>query len=86
MMPIDWVNICVVSLNKGKEDKCDCTSFKSINLLSAVSKVYDKVLVKRIRESTEGVSDVIKIGLKRDGMHGSNIWSETCIQIIFSKK
>ncbi len=39
-------------LLKVKEDKCDCTSFRGASLMSAVGKVYGKLLVKKIREGT----------------------------------
>ena len=54
MVPIDWASACVVPLYKGKGDKYDCTSFRGISLLSVVGKVYGKVLIKRVREGTEG--------------------------------
>ncbi len=47
--------MCVVLLYKGKEDKYECTSFMGISLLSVVGKVYGKMLIKRVREGTEGV-------------------------------
>ncbi len=55
MVPIDWTTACVVPLYKGKGDKYECTSFKDISLLSAVGKVYGKVLTNRVREGTEGM-------------------------------
>ncbi len=55
MVPIDWTKACVVPLYKGKGDKYGCTSFRDINLLSVVGKVYGKVLIKRVREGTEGM-------------------------------
>ena len=36
-------------------DKCGYSSFRGISLLSVVGKVYGKILVKRIREGTEGM-------------------------------
>ncbi len=36
-------------------DKCECIDFSRVSLLSVAGKVYDKVLVKRIREGTEGM-------------------------------
>ncbi len=54
-MPIDWTSVCVVPLYKGKGDKYDCTGFRGISLLSVVGKAYGKVLIKRVREGTEGV-------------------------------
>ncbi len=31
-VPLDWKNVCVVALYKGKEDKYECSSFKGISL------------------------------------------------------
>ena len=39
MVTIYWVSACVLPLYKGKEDKCDCTSFRGISLPSVVDKV-----------------------------------------------
>ncbi len=44
----------MVPLYKGKGDKYECTNFRGISLLSVVGKVYDKVLIKSVREGTEG--------------------------------
>ncbi len=38
----------MVPLCMGKGDKFECSSFRGINLLSMVGKVYGKVLVERI--------------------------------------
>ncbi len=54
-MPIDWMSVCAVPLHKGKGDKYECTSFKGISLLSDVGKVYSKLMIKKVREGTEGV-------------------------------
>ncbi len=57
MRSIDWTIACVVPLYKGKGDKYECTSFRGrpISLLSVVGKVYGEVLIKRVREGTEGM-------------------------------
>ncbi len=54
-MPMDWMSVCVVPLYKGKGDKYECTSFRGISILSIVGKVYGKVVIKRVREGTEGM-------------------------------
>ncbi len=51
---MDWMSECVLLLYKGKRDNCECTGFSCVSLLSVACKVYKKVLVKRIREGTEG--------------------------------
>ncbi len=55
MEPMDWTSACVVPLYKGTGDKYECTSFRGISLLSVVGKVYGKVLIRRVREGTEGM-------------------------------
>ena len=54
-MPIDWESACVVYLYKCKDDKYECITFRGINLLSIVGKVYGWVLIKKIRKVTKGV-------------------------------
>ncbi len=39
---------------KGKGHKCECTGFRGINPWSVVGKVRGEVLVKRMKEGTEG--------------------------------
>ncbi len=55
---------------KINEDKCECTGFSRVSLLSVAGKVYDKVLVKRIREGTEGMifDDQGGLGKQRGSM------------------
>ena len=40
-------------LYKGKGDKCECSNSRGISLLSAVSKLFRRVLIKRVRAGTE---------------------------------
>ena len=40
---------------KGKGDKYERNSFRGISLLSVVGKVHGKVLIKMIRDGTDGV-------------------------------
>ena len=54
-VPMDWVSACIVPLYKGKGDRYECTSYRGISLLSVVGKVYGRVLIKRVRGSTEGM-------------------------------
>ena len=55
MVPVDKTHLCVVSLYKGKSKKCECTSCKVISLLIVEGKVYGRILIKRVRDGTEGV-------------------------------
>ncbi len=45
--------------------KYECTSFRGINLLNDVGKVYGKVLIKRVREGTEGMIHDEQGGFRR---------------------
>ena len=40
-------------LCKGKGDKCESNNSRGISLLSVVSKLFGRVLIKRIRAGTE---------------------------------
>ncbi len=74
MTPVDWVTVCMVPLCKGKGDKCDCTSFRVISLLNIVGKACGKLLVKRIREGTEGVICDDQSGFRR---------ATSCLNLMF---
>ena len=50
---MDWRGACTVSLYKGKGDKCECSNSRGISLLSAVGKLPDRMLIKRVRAGTE---------------------------------
>ena len=65
MVPLDWASACVVPLYKGKGDKYECTSYRGISLLSVVGKVYGRVLIRRVREGTEGVIGDEQCGFRR---------------------
>ena len=56
IVPGDWCRACIVLLFKGKEDRCECSNSRGISLLSAVGKLYGRVLIGRIRNRTDGVS------------------------------
>uniref|UniRef100_UPI003EB93A31 RNA-directed DNA polymerase n=1 Tax=Klebsiella pneumoniae TaxID=573 RepID=UPI003EB93A31 len=49
----------------GKGDKYECTSYRGISLLSVVGKVYGRVLIRRVREGTEGVIGDEQCGFRR---------------------
>ena len=46
VVPIDWRGACIVPLYKGKGDKCEYSNSRGICLLSAVGKLFGKVLIK----------------------------------------
>ena len=45
----DWRGACIVPLDKGKGDKCECSNSRGISLLSVVAKLFGTVLIKRVR-------------------------------------
>ena len=51
--PMDWCGACIVPLDKGKGNKCECSNSRGISLLSVVSKLYGRMLIKRLRAGTE---------------------------------
>ena len=53
VVPMDWRAACIVSLYKWKGDKCECGNSRGISLLSAVGRLYGRVLIKRVRAGTE---------------------------------
>ena len=48
-----WSMLRIVPLHNGKDDKCECSNLRGINLLSVVGKLYDRGLIKRVRAGTE---------------------------------
>ncbi len=86
VVPGDWVSECVLPFYKGKGDKCECRyCFSHVSLLSVAGKVYDKVLVKRIREGTEGMICDDQGGLRKQRGSMDQIFTEIVMQNIFSK-
>ena len=53
-VPADWRRSCIVPIYKGKGDKRECGNYRGISLLSVVGKLFGRILIKRIREGTEG--------------------------------
>ena len=53
VVPMGWRDACIVPLYKGKGNKCECTNSRGINMLSVVGKLFDRVLIKRVRAGTE---------------------------------
>ena len=53
VVPMDWHGACIVTLYKGKGDKCECSNLRSISLLSVVCKLFGRVLMKRVTAGTE---------------------------------
>ena len=76
-VPEDWRRSCVLPIYKGKGDRRDCGSYRGISLLSIVGKVYGRLLVERIRETTEG-----KVGEEQGGFRRG----KGCVDQIFTLK
>ena len=55
VVPVHCASACVAPLYKGKGDRCECTSFKGINLWIVIVKVYGRVLIKKISKDTKVV-------------------------------
>ena len=53
VVPMDWRGACIVPLYKGNGDKCECSNSRGISLRSVIGKLYDRVLIKRVRAGTE---------------------------------
>ena len=53
VVPMDWRGSCIVPLYDGKGEKFECSNSRGISLLSVVGKLFDRVLIKRVRTGTE---------------------------------
>ena len=53
VVPEDRQVVCIVSVYKGKGDKRDCANCKGIGVLSIPGKIYGRVLINRMIESTK---------------------------------
>ena len=49
----DWKTACIVPVYKGKDDKRICANYRGISMLSMPGKVYGRVFIIRVRESTK---------------------------------
>ena len=65
VVPVDWVIACMVPSYKGKGDVHECSNFRGIWLLCVLGKVYDRVLINRIRDKTENVIAEVQGGFRR---------------------
>ena len=65
IVPVGWVIACMVPLCKGKGDVHECSNFRGISLLGVVGKVYDRILINRIRDKTENVVAEVQSGFRR---------------------
>ena len=65
VVPIDWRGACIVPLYKGKRDKCECSYWSGISLLSVVGKLFGRVLIKRVRAGTECALEEEQCGFRQ---------------------
>src|ERR1700755_485904 len=55
------MHACIVPIYKGKGDKMVCKNYRGISLLSVIGKIYEKVLVRRMKELTsEGMGEELR--------------------------
>jgi hypothetical protein len=52
-IPSDWALSWMTSVYKGKGDALDCSSYRGIKLLEHTMKVFERVIEKRLRSSTQ---------------------------------
>ena len=52
-VPKEWMIGCIVPLYKGKGDPLECKNNRGISLLSVPGKVYGRILIERVIESSE---------------------------------
>ena len=52
-VPEEWKKACIVPLYKGKGSRFECQNYRGISLLSVVGKVYGRILIDRVRKSTD---------------------------------
>ncbi|KAJ0169314.1 hypothetical protein K1T71_015198 [Dendrolimus kikuchii] len=54
-VPKDWRRAVIVPLYKGKGSRMECASYRAISLISTASKVYAKIIEKRMRVVSDGL-------------------------------
>ena len=55
--PEYWRSAVVVSLYKGKGERTECKKYTGIGLLSVVGKIYEGILVDRVRRVNGSLID-----------------------------
>lgn len=53
VVPDDWTKVITVPLCNGKGNRDECSSYRGVSLLSALGKVYRRVLTERLVRETE---------------------------------
>ncbi|KAJ0183432.1 hypothetical protein K1T71_001408 [Dendrolimus kikuchii] len=54
-VPKDWRRAVIVPLYKGKGSRMECASYRAISLISTASKVYAKIIEKRMKVVSDGL-------------------------------
>ena len=62
---MDWRGACIVPLDKGKGDKCECSNSRGTSLLSVVGKLFARVLIKRVRAGTDCATGEEQCGFRQ---------------------
>ena len=63
-----------MSLYKGKGDKCECSNWSGISLLSVFVRLYGRVLIQRVRAETECAIVMSNVDLGRVEGKVSSEW------------
>ena len=50
VVPMDYLDACIVPLYKGKGDICECSNSRAICLLIVVGKLYGIIIIKKGRQ------------------------------------
>ena len=53
VVPEDWKAACIVPVYKGKGDRRDCINSRGISILIIPGKIYGRILISRVIESTK---------------------------------
>ena len=62
-VPEDWKSAVITPLYKGKGERTECKNYRGISLLSVVGKIYEGILIDRVRRVAEGLIDDEQGGL-----------------------
>ena len=53
IVPEEWKVACIVPIHKKKGDRRECVSYRRIIILSIHGKIYGRILICRVMESTK---------------------------------
>ena len=72
-----WRSAVSVPLYKGKGERKECSNYRGISLLNVVGKIYEGILVVRVRKVTEGLIDDKQGGFRTE---------KGCVDQVFTLK